>query len=230
MSLKNIALYLYLFLFGSLLVSYAMTKPVYTDESSFMQQYMAIDYTKDKDASIKFYQLRDKYLTSKYDLINYGITIIMIGVLFLGTHLFGGKNLTVPRNKIRLFITGIAAVVLTSAGTILSFSLELLRGDNPHWADSIGIPLSIEPIVFTVLLFWALLHLLFVRGTYTPTAKVLDVFKYPKRNIWLSFISAITLFILLFEISMGQFSMILPAGIWLYYYLSISSVRLRKAA
>jgi hypothetical protein len=62
------------FVIGFALWGYSQSLDRYTDEKEYNEKYTAID-SSDINASEQFNSLRKEYLTSKYDLENYGFTV-----------------------------------------------------------------------------------------------------------------------------------------------------------
>ena len=100
-------------------------------------------------------------------------------------------------------------------------SQPLERGEFPHWADSLGIPLMGMPIIGFGLGGWALLYCLFLLGRFSSHV---DIFTVPlkKWNIWLVLVIVLSGILVAWSAIDGY---VLPGTIWIYFYLSINAGR-----
>ena len=120
--------------------------------------------------------------------------------------------------------TPLFAFSLGIVSCLLKYGLAFERGEFPHWAGSMSIPLIGAPVLFVLLLVWSLAHLGFLRGTNysaTPLALALSL----KANWWLLCLSACTVALVLWDVVAGQYWYAIPGVIWLYFYLSIGAAR-----
>ncbi|XPF95296.1 hypothetical protein ACM9HF_04585 [Colwellia sp. RE-S-Sl-9] len=218
---------IFVFLIGVSLLLYSFILEPYSDPELFNQQYMSLDNSQ----SAEFYALREEMLTPKYLLQDLGITIIsFLFILMLLLKLGKGKIKT--PNKPLLILLAFTLPFITAAGSVFDLFQGLFRGEFPHWADSIGIPLSGIPIIFIVLFIWSMLHLLFISIGQTPVTKV-KITPLPissslsfKLNPWIIFVSFITIILTCLSTVYGQYWVSVPGVFWLYYYLSIGAIRL----
>ena len=129
-----------------------------------------------------------------------------------------------PTSRGTVLGLAIALPVLTVSGYVFDLLQGFDRGEFPHWADSMAIPLMGVPFQLGILVAWSLAHLCLLRGIYHPRVPLFLAVSRAS-NPWLLFVSAITaLFVLLSAVS-GAYWYAAPGVLWLYLYLSIGASR-----
>lgn len=206
-----------LFFLGIVILSYAYSLPPYTDEALYNARYMALI----QGQTAEFWKLRNEMLTSKYQLQDYGGTLIVLAVMLFFVARKGFKQLRSPSTPTKLLGVALLAPLLTAGGSAFDLLQAFDRGELPHWADSMGIPLIDMPFLFIVLLIWACGHLLFLRGSYRPAPLSLAI--STRSNLWLLAVSASTVFLVVISMAVGQYWYAIPGCIWLYFYASLSA-------
>lgn len=210
---------------GAALLSYALTLPPYKNEALFMEQYMAMSAGQNED----YLKLRDEMLTPKFQLEDYGITLVALAVaVFLVTRK-GHMGLRSPSSRKAFVALAILLPFLTVGGYIFDLLHAYDRREFPHWADSMSIPLMGVPIQFIVLFIWSLAHLGLLRGAYRPSIPLVNAVSL-HANWWLLFISAFTTVLVLASAAGGQYWYVIPGVFWLYLYLSLAAVRRQSNA
>jgi hypothetical protein len=209
-----------LLLVGAALLAYSFSLSPYKDESQFMERYMAMS----SGQSAEFWKLRDEMLTPKYRLQDYGGTLIILAVgVLLSTR--GSKFLVKsPKSRTTLFILSLAAPLLTASAYIFDLFQGFNRGEFPHWADSMSIPLMSTPIIFIGLIFWSIVHLKLLPATYQSDASFALALSW-KSNAWLLFVSMVVAVLLMLCVVYGQYWYAVPCSAWLYLNLSITAAR-----
>lgn len=212
--MKTSAVLLFL---GIVILSYAYSLPPYTDEALYNARYMTLI----QGQTAEFWKLRDEMLTSKYQLQDYGGTLIVFAVMLFFVARKGFKQLRSPSTHRRLMGIALFAPLLTAGGSTFDLLQALDRGEFPHWADSMGIPVIGMPFLFIVLLIWACGHLLFLRDSYRPAPLSLAISN--RSNWWLLAVSASTVSLVVISVAVGQYWYAIPGCIWLYFYASLSA-------
>ncbi|WP_287605085.1 hypothetical protein [Thiothrix sp.] len=207
-------------LLGVVLCWYASTLSPYKNEQIFEERYMAMSVGKSED----YWKLRDEMLTPKFQLQDYGITLIVLAVVAFAITRKGRIRLHAPHSAAILVILAFALPFISSGGYVFDLFQAFFRGEFPHWADSLGIPLASVPIQTLILLGWSLAHLGFMPRTYQPDAALLRAVSF-KSNWWLLFLSVVMAILTLISIAAGQYWYAIPSGCWLYFYLSLGAVR-----
>jgi len=216
-----------LLVIGIGILVYSCTLEPYSNYDLFYEQYMALDHSQ----SSEFYALRDEMVTPKYLLQDIGISLILF-FLIAKSLLKLGKGKIVTPSKPLLIALAFVLPLLTAAGSVFDLFQGLFRGEFPHWADSIAIPLAGVPIIFTILLVWSMSHLLFISVSQTPITKMkivslhISLKTIPKLNRWILFISCVTFILTALSAVYGQYWVSVPGTLWLYYYLSLGTIRL----
>ena len=205
---------------GAVLWGYALTLSPYKNEALFMERYMSMS----AGQSHEYWKLRDEMLTPKFQLEDYGVTLMAIAIFwFLGAR--KSKPLfQSPTSRKWLVVLAISLPFLTVGGYVFDLFQAVDRGEFPHWADSMGIPLMGVPIQFILLAGWSMAHLNFLRGIYQPSVPLVQAIS-PKSNWWLLLVSAITALLTVFCLALGQYWYAVPGVLWLYLYLSLGTVR-----
>lgn len=208
-----------LLLVGVAILGYAYPMAPYTDEALFMERYMALSVGQ----SAVYSQLRDGMLTPKFQLQDYGCTLIAFAAGAFLVSRKGWRNLKSPHSRAALLTVAIAAPILTIGAYIFDLFLGFERGEFPHWADSMGIPLMGAPVLLFFLLAWAGAHLVFLRSPCRPA--LLSQAISLKANWWLLSVAAITAVLVLLCVSVGQYWYAIPGTVWLYFYISLAAAR-----
>ena len=205
---------------GIAILGYALSIAPYKDEKLFMERYMALS----SGQSEEYWKLRDEMLTPKYQLQNYGGTLVAAALGMVLVSRKGWRQPKSPRSRATLFGLAFAAPFLTVSAYVFDLLQGFARGEFPHWADSMGIPLMGVPVLFIVLLVWAAAHLGFLRRAYQP-ATPLALAVSLKANWWLLCVSAGTAVLVVASVLVGQYWYAMPEVLWLYFYLSLGAVR-----
>jgi hypothetical protein len=208
-----------LLLIGVAIIGYAASIPPYTDEKLFMERYMALSVGQSKE----YWKLRDEMLTVKFQLQDYGGTFIAAAVGFLLVSRRGWRGLNAPKARSALVLLALAAPVLTIGAYVYDLSLGFVRGEFPHWADSMSIPLMGTPVLFAILLAWSAGHLAFLRGVYCPMPLYVAISR--KANWWLLFVAALTAMLVALCTVTGVYWYAIAGVSWLIFYLSLAAVR-----
>lgn len=208
-----------LLLIGVAILGYTLSIAPYKDQKLFMERYMALS----SGQSAEYWKLRDEMLTPKYQLQDYGGTLVVAALGMLLVSRKGWRQLKSPRSRATLFGLAFAAPVLTVGAYVFDLFLGFARGEFPYWADSMGIPLMGVPMLLFGLLVWAGVHLAFLRGTYrsVPLAQAMS----RRSNWWLLAVSLLTFMLVFLCASFGQYWYAIPSVTWLYFYTSLASVR-----
>jgi hypothetical protein len=212
-----------LLLIGIAIIGYASSLAPYKNEALFTRRYMALS----DGQSTEYWKLREDMLTPKFQLQDYGGTVIAIAIVTLIVSRKGWRHLKSP-SRAMLFGLAFAAPVLTAGAYVFDLLQGFARGEFPHWADSMAIPLMGIPVLFIILLIWSAAHLAFLRGACQPTPLVLTLSR--QANWWLLFISTMTATLLTLSILAGQYWYAIPAMAWLYFYISLAALRLASYA
>jgi hypothetical protein len=205
---------------GLALFAYALTVPPYKDEKRFMERYMALSADQNKE----YWALRDEMLTNRFRYQDYGVTLVAAGLISLFAFRRGVARIEAPRSRGRMIGLALALPFLTVAGYVIDLMLAFGRGEFPHWADSMGMPLAGVPFLLVLLLAWASAHLLFLGGAYKDGAALKEALSR-HANWYLLAISALTGLAVGFAAFSAQYYYALPGVAWLYFYLSLSAGR-----
>ena len=208
-----------LLLAGLALLGYSLLLEPYTDSAAYYAQYGSIDVSA-SDATQRFSALRATFLTPKFSFQDYGITFGMVGLLLLLPGLLGFQRFRTPGGRMGLLLTGVSAAVLSCVALAERLHLHLLRGNFPHWADSLGIAAAAILVLCVLLLLWALFLLLLYKDSFVSRVPLFPI--EARLSDWfLLTVLTITSVLLLCVVFSGNFWLILPGLLWGYFYLSI---------
>jgi len=210
----------FLFILGSALIGYAASLPTYKDEKLFLEQYVNMSRGQNRE----YRELREKMLTPKFQIQDYGITLLAVALGVFAATRRGGLHVLSPKSRGTLIAVGIGLPLLTVGGYVFDLMLAFDRGEFPHWADSMGIPLMGAPVLLVLLLVWTFAHLCFLLHIDYFSTSLIQAFSL-KANWWLLFIAALTALLVLLCTAFGQYWYAIPGVLWLYLYLSICAVR-----
>jgi len=205
---------------GLALFSYALTLSPYKDEKLFMERYMSMS----NEQSEQYWKLRDEMLTPKYQLQDYGVTLTSIAIAIFLALRNGKVRIQSPKSRKTLVAVAITLPLFTCGGYVFDLLQGFDRGEFPHWADSMAIPLMGVPIQFAILLVWSFAHLAFLRGVYNSSISLTHAISL-KANWWLLFVSSITAVLMFLAAAAGQYWYAVPGVLWLYFYLSLGAVQ-----
>jgi len=203
-------------LIGTGLVLYSSTLSPYVDQERFNREYSSLGVGDSRE----YHQLRAELISPKYRLFDHGMSLILAGAV---VSLWRRLRWT-PDSKAGFVATGLIASGSTAVALVFDLIQGLSRGEFPHWADSIGIPLVGTPIIFALGAAWAAGHLLFLpraMGAARPIGP--GVLRW--KNTWLISMSSLTCLLIVFVLVEGQYWFAAPGLIWLYYYVSLVSIR-----
>lgn len=207
-------------LLGGVLLAYSLTLAPYKDEQAFMQQYFALD----AGQSAEYFALRSAHLTAKYILQDLGIqSLICAALLMLATHKGRIRINSIPSLTSAVMIA-ITLPILLVGGYVFDLIQASHRGEFPHWADSLGIPLMGAPVLLVILLVWAFGNMGFLYGKFQVGMPIRNAFQW-RRNWWLLINAGFWLLAAVLTGMYGQYWYAIPAVAWLYFFLSIGVSR-----
>ncbi len=209
-----------LFILGIALIGYSLSLSPYTDEKLFMERYKGIHIGQSED----YFKLWDEMITPKYRLQDYGVTLVAAAMVVLFIAPRGGLRIKSPDSRRGLITLAVVLPFISVGGFVFDLFQAMYRREYPYWGDSIGVPLMGVPGMVVVMLIWSLVHLAFIRGNYPPATPVAGAIS-PKANRWLLIISAIAALFTIAGAASGLYWYAVPGVLWLYFYLSLGSIR-----
>lgn len=206
---------------GAALFITGLALPRYRDKEDYERRYRALEGpTRSKD----FYELRRRSLTTSLRLQDYGLTVISLGILAIATARWRQTVSALPKKKVTVAAFGAVAAFVAVAAQVGSLYLDFDRGEFPHWADSLGIPMAGMPVMFIALLLWAGAHSLLVEEKDSAVWRL----TLRHSNWWLAFLVSATGIILVISAAVGDFWQVIPAALWIGFYFSIWISRSKK--
>ena len=202
---------------GVFMLFHSSSLEKYSNEQEYRNKYQELIYSENK--STEFYKLRSDYLTAKFKLEDYGLTLILTSIPLLLIFIIGIENLKTPSKKIWLVIIGILAALTTNIGYVGDLFLEYNRESYPHWADSLLIPLMGVPFSIMMCLGWV--ALLIGITSDLKTNILIFPFKIKTLNYWYLGIWLLTIILTITVIIEGHFWQVLSGFLWVYFHTSI---------
>lgn len=207
-----------LLLAGLAMISYALTLPAYSDEAIFQHRYEEMTV----GDSTAYFALREEMLTPKYKFQDYGVCAVFLsGILAFRVRIYG---MTTPRSIWPFIGAAVFAPILISAAYVFDLFQGQGRGEFPHWADSLGIPLMGLPVLFIVTLTWSIAHLSFLAGVRRNVVLLRSAFSR-RSNFWLMLLITLTLVFIALLLAEGAYWYALPCFVWLYLYVALAAAR-----
>lgn len=113
---------------GAALLSYALTLSPYKNEALFMERYMAMSAGQSED----YWKLRDEMLTPKFQLEDYGMTLVAIVLAVVLIARKGRIQVRSPSSRTTFVGLSILLPFLTVGGYIFDLFHAYDRREFPH--------------------------------------------------------------------------------------------------
>lgn len=157
------------------------------------------------------------YKSSEYVLDNYGLILVIIGVLLVKIFYKGFNNFRIPKRKQVVTFIGIGAVCSTLLIFIEFMIHEIIQGSHTRL-----IYYDIKDLIIIIipLLLWFFAHQSIIFYKYNGYQLVKNL-TMKNSSFWLKSILFFTLIISLFSIYSGSFTLTLTCVTWSYYYLCL---------
>lgn len=196
---------------GATLLVVGLLLPRYHNQADYDRRYMVLA---GPDRAQDFRELRRESLTMSLTFQDYGLCSISWGLVLVAWIRRDRVNRFLARSRRSVALFGGVVAILTVAGQVGSLRLDLERGEFPHWADSIGIPLAGVLPILLALVAWSVVHaLLFKRRRSVAYRLTLG-----NGNWWLAILMVVSGSILLYSSLVGDFWLIIPAAGWIAFY------------
>jgi len=220
--MKRIALTIaaVLALIGAALLAYASMLAPFTDQQEFYIRYLQLQ----PGQNAEFHGLLRQFLSAKYDLVDYGVTLIVLaGVAWLVARFGTGGLKSPPGRRTLVRLAYLAALLL-----FLAFEVTLVqsyfRGYYPRWADSIW-PLMVGGLLVLLLLVgWTYVHLRLLPRDY-PASQPLQLALSGKLNPWLLLLSLASAGLAVAAAAQGAWPFMAAGLLWAYVYFAIAASR-----
>lgn len=187
----------------------------YKNEEFFRNRYMSMT----AGQSVEYWSLRQEMLTSKYNLEDYGLTLILLSlVVYFIIRKNNWQFKLIIQAKYFLSLAFLIPFV-TTGGFIFDMVQQVQREEVPHWADSLGIPLMVVPGILINTLLFSFIHLVYLIRVpfYSKVLNVLSAIA----QLWLWLLVTLFLIFLCLSLAMGAYWYAIPAGLWAYFYYSL---------
>ncbi len=142
----------------------------------------------------------------------------MLSVLLVACTSKGRIRINAFRSRAVALSAAFALPILFVVGGVFDLIQAANRGEFPHWADSIGIPLMGELVILVFLWIWAYCNLGFAHGVHQPSNAIREAFNW-RKNWWQLTNAALWLLFAANSAIFGQYWYTLPALAWLYFFL-----------
>ena len=172
--------------------------------------------------SAAYFNARDRAVTAKFKLQDYGVTLLTCAVLLA---VVSRRALKAPSSFVGFVILAGLAPFLTVAGYIFDLLQAQARWEFPPWGDSLGIPIMGVPVIFVTGLAWAFAHFILLIGVPQRAGVALSLSAIRRGHLWLLIVSALTAILVAFMAAYGAYFYAVPGLLWLYFYAAIGAVR-----
>lgn len=200
------------------LFAYSMTFDPFTDKDEFYEKMTSI--MGEENNSQKFFELRESYLTPKFELENYGLVFIILGLYTLFLIPKKWQDFKSPKYKGATILIGALAVLLTIGGYVGDLFLEMTRDSYPPWADSLGIPLMSVPGLLLIFSIWFAVNLIGLKKPFRTSVSITE-FDLKSTNYWYLTLIVLTTILTLILIYEGDFWWTAAGIMWIYFYLTL---------
>lgn len=200
------------------LFAYSMTFDPFTDKDEFYEKMTSI--MEEENNSQKFFELRESYLTPKFDLENYGLVYIILGLYTLVLIPKKWQDFKSPKYKGTTVLIGALAVLLTIGGYVGDLFLEMTRDSYPPWSDSLGIPLMSVPGLLLIFSVWFVVNLIGLKKPFRTSVPITE-FNLKSTNYWYLTLITLTTILTLILIYEGDFWWTAAGIMWVYFYLTL---------
>lgn len=200
---------------GTILFSYALTMSPYKNEELFRNRYMSMT----AGQSVEYWNLRQEMLTPKYNLEDYGLTLLLLSlVVYFLIRKNNWQFELIIQAKYFLLLAFLLPFTITG-GFMFDMVQQVQREEVPHWADSLGIPLMAVPGIFISTLLFSFIHLVYLIRVpfYSKVLNVLSAIA----QLWLWLLVTLFLIFLCLSLVMGAYWYAIPAVLWAYFYYSL---------
>lgn len=203
-----------LFTSGAALWGYAQTLEPFND--GFQQRAYQFE-----ESTSEFLVMREEFLTPKFAIEDYGLTLIVLAALVLVVAM---RDLKSPSSKKLLAVLVLLAPLLTVFATAYYYHLSVERVEYPP-ADKIAAierSFTFEPLLLTGLFLWPVLNaVLFLRKGYSSNL-LREAFRW-RSNWWLMLCAVFCAIKFAYAVRYGYYYDVLALAAWIYLYLSISA-------
>lgn len=196
---------------------YSHSLPVYTNEAAFLAEVAQIG---DVDTAMHFYIIQDKYITSKYRLLDYSICLFIAGMLSMLVATVGFSNLASPKNKAAILSIGAAAVGLSILAYYGDAVVQITRELTPPWSPSTLPSTETLKKVLYFLLTWLGVHSVVFRKDF-HTHRRFSSLTLDYISLGLLSSTIIAGGFALITIVGGQPIYVIPSLLWFYFHVSL---------
>lgn len=170
-----------LLLIGMVIFAYSLSLPYYKNNKA-PYEVVPDDSVNYKD---EYYKYEETYRTNKTALMDFGAGLCVASLSFLvfllitKTRRFSDFKYINTPGIAGIFLGANAMWLLNIPGTHWYYTFRAMRGDYPPFADSIGIPISIQvPICFLLLIPLNIVILFCVVNTSLPVPLLIKANRY----------------------------------------------------
>lgn len=211
-------------LIGVALLVYATSLAPFTTGSDPRVWQEKVPYSN----SAVYQKVRKAHLTSKYKFEDYGASCLVVAALCV---LAGNARRARTPGSLRTYVLlALGLPCVSWIAYVLSNYQQLLRYAAPHWADSFAVVL-VEGVVLAAV-GWAvtLLHLFCLRGVSVNDVSLapgMETLQWRhKSDLWLRVMIGLSYLCLLEAMVAGSHWWIWASVGWIYYFMSLFSLRL----
>lgn len=165
---------------------------------------------------------REQALTAKFNLQDYGITLLFFALAFAA---FNWRAFKAPQSSLGFLGIAIFAPALSVGALIFDLVQGQARREFPPWADSLGIPLMGVPVLLFAGLIWALAHFVLLAGVPRQHGAPISLSAIQRGHGWLVVMCALTALLTFCAGAAGAHWYAIPGALWFYFYASIAAVR-----
>ena len=189
----------------------------YTDFQEFMSSVPRGD-------SKTYYSLRAQYLTYKYTIFDFGITLVLISILATGIGKAWAGISSSLSSKAKVVWAALTLPFVFCLFFVIELFQYILRGEVPSWADTPAIPLMSVPVIFVAVGIFTTTHLIFLPKQHPGSVLTIRLLSRAINPLLAFSLVLTSLITLLFWLSLEPL-FAFPLSLTTYFIASITSAR-----
>lgn len=169
-----------------------------------------------------YWQAWQEALTFKFLLQDYGVTLLILGVL---VGIFGKWRPRAPATRMGFIFVASLAPVATAGGVLFDLIQAKSRREIPPWFEWLEASLLGVSVVLVVGLACAFVHFTLLAGIGAQRNACISIGSARCSGPWLGLSCSLALLFSLAYIAHGVYWYAVPGLLWLYFFASIAAVR-----
>ncbi|WP_299711044.1 hypothetical protein [uncultured Tenacibaculum sp.] len=212
---------------GVATVVFSLLMEPFKDYELFQKEHVKLGSSLNSNKTRLFFELREKHLTVKYHLFDYGMTTVVLSI-FLLFIVIKNKKLKTYNKKNSVFLLGLMSYLTLTGSMFIHLFIDFGRECFPYWADTIAIPMFYLGIFSIWILLYFLLNTIGLLLPFNTGVSLKDyTLSFKNFSYWYGFQFIGAFFILILCINRGMFISVFSVLLWLSFFYSMFVGRLK---